>query len=98
MQRFCGRGRIVSTTSVLFTSLLSSLLGSLFIRQSDAIGVSFEASQSDTKPFCASTDVRGLEYCPQLINLLPTLVENKRALLRLAMDALTGMIPVATVH
>lgn len=88
-RRFSGRGQMVSATGVFFTSLLFSL-GGFFIRPSGAIGFGFETSQSDTVPSCASVDVRGLEYCPQMIDVLPTLMENKRALLRLASDALAG--------
>ena len=44
---------------------------------------------------CSSYDVgqeevSGLEFCPQLSPLLPLLLENKRRLLRLALDAVDG--------
>lgn len=91
MQRFLGRRRIVSLTRVLYTTLLMSSLGGPCVRQSNAIGFGFE-SQGDLIPSCASTDVLGREYCPHLIDMLPTLMENKRTLLRLALDAITGGI------
>lgn len=39
---------------------------------------------------CKATEVRGLSYCPELAEILPLLLDNKRRLLRLSLDALTG--------
>lgn len=35
-------------------------------------------------------EVKGLEYCPQLRPLVPLMLENKEALLRLGLDASNG--------
>lgn len=39
---------------------------------------------------CEDTEVTGLSFCPNLADMLPILLENKRSLLRLSLDALTG--------
>lgn len=54
-------------------------------------GLGFEANTSHGARSCSPTHVKGLQFCPQLANLMPMLLENKRALLRLALDALTGV-------
>lgn len=54
-------------------------------------GVGFTARTNNVKQQrCTDTQVQGLPSCPQLDSLMPILLENKRALLRLALDAVTG--------
>lgn len=96
-QRGCaGRGVTLAASCVVISLLVSVPLVLWSIRrpwaypQPETVGLGFDTSDFDAGPSCAPTQLKGLPFCPQLTGLLPTLLENKRTLLRLVLDAVTG--------
>jgi len=58
--------------------------------QSAKLLASLEVEPCDASSLEEEGGVIGLEYCPELEPMVPTFLEIKKSLLRLAIDAATG--------